>query len=593
MIQAETKVAFQESFHLYKRLLRYVWPYWHRLGWAVLAMAVTSAATAGLAYLLKPLIDKIFVSKDSTLLVLAPVAVLVLYFFKGGAGYAKTYLVRWVGQRAMLDLRNRMFGLLVAFPAGYFVTHSAGHLISQITYDVDQVQNTLTEGIMVLVGDTLTLLALVGVLFYHDWRLALLSLVGLPVLIAPLAELTKKLRQTSRRSQQARANLTSVIEEGVVGNRVIKAFNGEPQQRARFHDEAEVHRRQNMRRTQASALSTWLVEMVGAIAVALLIWVGGYWVITPGGLTTGGFFSFLAALSMLYGPLKRIIKINQIVQTGLAAAERIFRLLDTDPEPDPGERRLERVDGHIAFEGVSFGYDPDQPVLQDVALDVPAGSVTALVGPSGGGKSTLVSLVPRFHNPQAGRITLDGIDIQEVALASLRGQIAYVSQEVVLFDDTVAANIAYGHPEASRAAVEAAAEAAGATEFIQRLEDGFDQRLGDRGTRLSGGQRQRIAIARALLRDAPILILDEATSSLDPHSEKYVQQGLERLMQDRTTLVIAHRLATIQRADQIAVMEGGRIVECGPHEELLARGGAYAYLWETQFATGEEVEAPA
>ncbi|MFB6261929.1 MAG: ABC transporter ATP-binding protein, partial [Thiohalorhabdaceae bacterium] len=462
-------------------------------------------------------------------------------------------------------------------------------LISRVTYDVDQVESAITKGLSTLLKDTLTAAGLLGLIFFLDWQLALVSLIGLPTVILPLAKLTRKLRKSSRQSQQLRAAMTGIIEEGVVGNPVIKAFNGEPYERARFHKEAEAHRKKNMRRVQATALSVPVMEMAAALCIALVIYYGGYRVISAGDQTTPGtFFSFLTALLMMYDPLKRLTQVNAILQQGMAAGERIFGLLDQEPEPDTGTRTIDRARGELMFDHVWFGYEPDQPVLRDINLEVPAGHVVALVGPSGGGKSTLVSLVPRFFEPDSGRIRLDGIDIGDLTLQSLRDQVATVSQEVVLFNDTLANNIAYGRLEASRAEVEDAARAAGVMEFVERLEEGLDHPVGERGARLSGGQRQRLAIARALLRDAPILILDEATSSLDPDSERFVQQGLQRLMQGRTTLVIAHRLGTIQRADTIAVMQEGRIVEQGSHNELLSRDGAYAHLWATQFAGAEE-----
>jgi subfamily B ATP-binding cassette protein MsbA len=586
-------VGVEESVRLYRRLLNYVLPHWPRLTISIIAMVFVAATTAGVAYLLKPVIDQIFINKNEALLALLPLGILGLYLVKGVANYLETYLLRWVGQRAMRELRDDLFDRLIRQPVGFFSVHSAGTLISRVTYDVDQVESAVTNGLSTLLKDSLTAIFLLGLIFYHDWQLALVSLIGLPTVIAPLAKLTKKLRKSSRQSQELRAAMTGIIEEGVVGNPVIKAFNGEAYERARFHKEAESHRKKNMRRVQAAALSVPVMEMSAAICIALVIYYGGYRVVSEGSETTPGtFFSFLTALLMMYDPLRRLTKVNATLQQGMAAGERIFRMLDREPEPDTGTRALERARGDLRFEHVWFGYEADHPVLRDINLDVPAGHVMALVGPSGGGKSTLASLVPRLFPPDSGRILLDGIDIAELTLHSLRDQIATVSQEVVLFNDTLANNIAYGRPEATREQVEDAARAAGVMEFVERLEEGLDHPVGERGTRLSGGQRQRLAIARALLRDAPILILDEATSSLDAHSERLVQQGLERLMQGRTTLVIAHRLATIQRADSIAVMEGGQVVEQGSHGDLLDRGGVYAHLWATQFAE-EEAQAAA
>ena len=582
-------VGVEESLRLYRRLLTYVLPHWPRLAISIVAMVIVAGTTAGVAFLLKPVIDQVFINKNETLLYLLPLGVIGLYLLKGVANYLQTYLLRWVGQRAMRELRDDLFDRLLRQPMAFFSEHSAGTLISRVTYDVDQVESAVTNGLSTLLKDSLTVVFLLALVFYHDWRMALVSLIGLPTVIVPLTKLTKKLRKSSRQSQELRAAMTGIIEEGVVGNPVIKAFNGEGYEKRRFHKEAESHRQKNMRRVQATALSVPVMEMAAALCIALVIYYGGYRVIAAGDQTTPGtFFSFLTALLMMYDPLKRLTKINAVLQQGMAAGERIFRLLDREPELDTGTVALDRARGDLRFEGVWFSYEPEHPVLRDIDLAVPAGNVVALVGASGGGKSTLVSLVPRFFRPDSGRILLDGIDIADLTLHSLRDQIATVSQEVVLFNDTLANNIAYGRPGASREAVEDAARAAGVMEFVERLEEGLDHPVGERGTRLSGGQRQRLAIARALLRDAPILILDEATSSLDPHSERLVQEGLERLMQNRTTLVIAHRLATIQRADKIAVMQGGRIVEQGNHSELLDRGGAYAHLWATQFGAEEQ-----
>ncbi len=577
--------AIRGSWGLYRRLLDYVLPHWPRLLGSLMAMALVAGTTASVAYLLKPVIDRIFIEKERAFLVLLPLGVLALYLVKGLANYAQIYLLRWVGQRAMRELRDDLFGRLLRLPLSFFSEHSAGSLISRLTYDVDQVQAAVTNGFSILLKDSLTALCLLAVLFYHDWPMALAAVVVLPLVVGPLARLTRKLRQSSRSSQQLRAAMTHIIEESVLSNRVIKAFNGEPWEQDRFHREVESHRQQNMRQVQAMALSTPLMEFLGAVGIALVIYYGGHRVMSPHDPTTPGtFFSFLTAMLMMYEPLKRLTRINAVLQQGLAAGERIFSLLDQEPEPDPGTRIVRRAQGELRFEGVEFGYEPNRAVLREIDLEVPAGHTLALVGQSGAGKSTLVSLVPRLYRPRAGCIRLDGIDIAELTLGSLRRQIALVSQEIALFHNTLAHNIAYGKPNASREAIEDAARAAGVTEFLKDLEGGLDHDIGERGTRLSEGQRQRIAIARALLRDAPILILDEATSSLDPHSERLVQNGLDRLMCGRTTLVIAHRLSTVQQADAIAVMESGHITEYGRHEELLARSGTYAQLWATQFA---------
>jgi subfamily B ATP-binding cassette protein MsbA len=572
------------STQLYLRLMRYVRPHWRAFAISILGMAVAAATEPLLPALLKPFLDGTFVDKDDTVMHWAPVFILVIFFVRGVATFFGSYAIHWVGNKVVMDLRAEMFAKLLALPTRYYDDHATGQLISKLTYDVTNVTAAATSVVTITIRDSIIILGLLGWLFYLDWKLTLISLTVAPVVAWVIQAINRRLRNASRDTQQAMGSITQVIEESITAHKVVKLFGGQSYEQQRFNQEINWVRRHMMKQAAAAVANVPIVQMVAAIALSFVIYLA-IGQAKSDATTVGGFLSFVAAMLMLTAPLKRITSINEFVQRGLAAAESVFALLDTPDEVDCGRVKLGRVQGALKFEHVDFAYQPEgRQALNDINLDIPAGQVVALVGASGSGKSTLANLLPRFYELGSGRILVDGQDIHEVTLSSLRANIALVSQEVVLFNDTIAANIAYGQMrEVSESEIIAAATAAHAMEFIKDMPQGLDTLVGEKGVRLSGGQRQRIAIARAILKDAPILILDEATSALDSESERHVQEALEVLMKARTTLVIAHRLSTIEKADRIVVMQQGRIVESGTHAELLARDGAYAQLHRTQF----------
>ena len=576
------------SGRLYLRLLGYVKPYWRAFVWALLAMTVVAAIEPALPALMKPLLDGTFVKRDPFIIQVMPFAILLIVAVRGVATYLGTYAISWVGNKVVVDLRRAMFARLLTLPSPYYDDHPTGNLLSKLTYDVAQVTQAATSVVTIAVKDVLTIVGLIAWLLWLDWQLTLLALLMAPLIIQIVRIASVRLRNASRESQRAMGDMTQIIEEAIEGQREVKLFGGQEHEGARFSRLADQVRRHSMKQAVAAAINVPLVQMVAALALALMVYLATRHAVTDVN-SVGGFVSFIMAMLMLTAPLKRITSINEHLQKGLAAAESVFELLDEGSEEDLGSIELGRAIGRMRFEQVSFRYPGrDTPALRGVDLEIEPGETLALVGQSGSGKSTLVGLVPRFNRPSAGRILLDGHDLQSIRLASLRANIALVSQHVVLFNDTVAANIAYGAMRAvDRDKIVEAAEAAHAMEFIQTLPQGLDTPIGENGVKLSGGQRQRLAIARALLRNAPVLILDEATSALDTESERYVQAALDTLIAGRTTLVIAHRLSTIESASRIVVLQAGRIVEAGTHRELLARNGAYSRLYRMQFE-GEE-----
>lgn len=552
-------------------------------------MGLYSSLSGALAWLVKPVVDRIFVEQDARMLGLLPLAVLLVSIGKGLADYGQAYLMAWVGQKVITDLREKVYHHLQDLSLSYFIRTTTGQLISRITNDVNILHATVTDGVTGFLKDILTIIALVAVVFYNDWLLATVSLVIFPVAIVPLARFGKKIRGFSRRSQVQMGAMTTLLQEVLRGQPVVKSFCQEQREKERFSAENKALFRTLMKRYRIRALSSPMMETLGGMGAAAAIYVGGSRVL-GGEMTPGAFFSFIAALGMLYEPIKRLNKLNLVIQEGIAAAERIFQILDEEPEVKEveGARPLPPIANSIEFRNVSFSYE-EEPILKEINMEIKKGEVIAIVGESGGGKTTLAHLIPRFFDPSEGSVLIDGIDLREVTLKSLRSQIAMVTQHTVLFNDTVRNNIAYGRPGASMEEIVGAAKAAHAHGFIEALPQGYETVIGEGGVRLSGGQKQRLCIARALLKNAPILILDEATSSLDSESEEEVQKALETLMHGRTVIIIAHRLSTVRNAGRILVLKGGRIVEEGTHSSLLAKNGEYARLYRAQ-ALSEEVE---
>ena len=578
------------STQLYLRLLSYVKPYWRTFAISILGMAVTAATEPLLPALLKPMLDGTFIHKDDTVIKLAPLFILVIFFIRGLSSFVGTYAIGWVGNKVVMDLREAMFLKLLTLPTRFYDDHATGVLISKLTFDVTQVTAAATNVVTVAIRDSIIIVGLLGWLFYLNWKLTLLSLIMLPVIAAILRIINSRLRNASRDAQRAMGDITRVIEESISAHKVVKLFGGQSYESNRFSIQANWVRRYGMKQAMAAAANVPIVQMIAAIALSFIVYLAT--VQSKSDETTvGGFLSFIAAMLMLTAPIKRLTGMNEYLQRGLAASESVFELIDTDGEIDSGKLDIGRAKGRIEFKHVSLSYQQDERLaLRDINLEIPSGQAVALVGASGSGKTTMANLVPRFYRPSSGQITLDGHDLADLSLTCLRANIALVSQEVVLFNDTIAANIAYGQMrEVPEEEIAAAARAAHALEFINEMPEGFNTLVGERGVKLSGGQRQRIAIARAILKNAPILILDEATSALDSESERHVQAALETLMQNRTSLVIAHRLSTIERADCIVVLQKGEIVETGTHKELLERNGVYAQLHRIQFSDAGSV----
>ena len=570
---------------LYSRLLGYVKPYWRMFALSIIGLVLTAATEPMLPALFKPLLDEGFVAKDQDFIRWVPVLLLGLFIARGVASFISTYCMAWVGSRLVMDLRAAMFDKLMTLPTRYFDQNPSGQLIAQLAFNVTQVTQSATSSLTTLVRDTVTVLGLLGYLLWLNWRLTLIVFALVPLTLWVVRIASKRLRGLSRKAQQNIGDLTQVVDEAVGGHRVVKLYGGEDYEQTRFREAANLARQFEMKRVAANAVYEPVIQFIAAIALAIIVYIAAGQA-SSNVTTVGGFVAFFMAMLLLFAPLKRLTGVNDQLQRGLAAAETIFSLLDQDAERDSGSRTLDRIEGRLALRDVTLTYPGKAvPALAGISLDIAPGETVALVGASGSGKTTLANLVPRFYDPDSGTIELDGLDTRDILLTNLRSHIALVSQDVVLFNDTLAHNIAYGSKrDATPDEIRAACVAAHAWDFIQAMPEGLDTLIGENGMRLSGGQRQRIAIARAILKNAPILILDEATSALDSESERHVQAALETLMQNRTTLVIAHRLSTIERADRIVVLEGGRLVETGPHADLIAKQGRYAQLHALQFS---------
>jgi subfamily B ATP-binding cassette protein MsbA len=573
-----------------KRLAAMHRPYKNRLVLAFIAMIVTAATEPVVPYLFKVLLDKGFTGKPTFSYWLVPVAVIGIFVIRGASTFISTYMMTWVSTKLLSDLRREMFSRMLDVPAGFYAGHTVGRVINSIMFEVQQIVEMITKIFTSIVRSSLTVLGLLSWLLYINWKLTIVTLILLPLIAIVVRTTGKRLKKLNQQSLSVNAQMTQVIEEATRAHQVIKIFGGQDYEKERFEQRAENLRRYTMRMTGTFAATVPVTQLMTACAVAVVI-VLALIQSSRGDITAGGFVSFITAMLMLLAPLKQLAEVNGPLQRGLAAAEAVFSLIDTPTERTGGRTLEGRAQGEIEFVDVSFAYPGQkQLALNGINLHVQPGETIAFVGMSGGGKSTLVNMIPGFYLPTSGQILLDGQPIDELSPASLRQQIAMVSQNVVLFDDTIAANIAYGDKQPDRSRVEAAARAAHLSDMIANLPDGFETSIGDNGSRLSGGQRQRLAIARAIYKDAPLLILDEATSALDTESERAVQSALDQLMVGRTTFVIAHRLSTIERADRIVVLSGGSIVETGTHETLLQDGGVYSNLYRLQFSKEAAVE---
>ncbi|MEK7990598.1 MAG: lipid A export permease/ATP-binding protein MsbA [Thiotrichaceae bacterium] len=571
-----------QKSHLYLRLLNKVSPYWPVFALAIIAMVISAITEAALPAQLKPLLDGGFVGKNPDIIQIMPMILMGLFLLKGVATFASTMAMTWVASRVVMDLRTDMFNKLLVLPTKDFDNASSGTLMSKVTYDVSRVMSASTEVLVVLVRDSITVIGLLFWMFYLDWALSSIIFTVVPVIVLVMRFVSKRLRGINTTLQDSMGQLTHILEETISGHKLVKVFGGQKYESQRFHNINNRVRQFEVKNQIISGLSIFVVQMLTAGVLGVIIFIAARQAASDE-ITVGGFVSLFTAMGMLFAPIKRLTKINDQLQQGLAAAQSIFNLLDQVEEQDLGKQVVQGLNGKIQFNNITLQYDEaDKLALKQIDLTIQAGETIALVGASGSGKTSLANIIPRFYNASQGQILIDGIDIHDMPLMALRANIALVSQEVVLFNDTIAANIAYGCDEVSQQEIVQAAQSAYAEGFIQQTSDGFDTLIGERGVKLSGGQRQRLAIARAFLKDAPILIFDEATSALDTHSEQQVQASLNKLKQGRTTIMIAHRLSTIANADRIIVLNQGEIAEIGTHHSLLAEQGIYANLYQQQ-----------
>lgn len=578
------KAAPLTDVQIYRRLLGYLKPYWFKLFLSMILTLVIAGTTGAVAFLFKYIVNDVFISRNAFMLKLIVVAVIAIYFIKALSDYFSYFLMSDVGQRVVMTLRDQIYAHIQNLSMPYFIRTPTGILISRITNDVNMIQASVTNAVTNSIRESLTLVGLVAVVFYRNFELALISMVIFPVVIYPISQFGRRLKRYSTKSMMVMGNVMSILDEAISGIRIVKAYNMEEHEKERFSTENRRYYRNWMKRVAVRAMSGPLMELIAGLAGAFILWYGGMKVIR-GSMTAGDFASFILALGMLYSPIHKLNNLNIEIQEGIAAAKRIFEVLDTLPDITEKADAIDigRVDGEFEYQDVSFSYTGVEYALEGVSFKAEKGMSIALVGESGSGKTTIANLLPRLFDVTSGRIVVGGRDIRDLTFQSLRKNIAVVTQEMVLFNDTIRANIAYGSPGASMEEVIEAAKSAYAHDFIMQMPDGYDTVIGESGVRLSGGQRQRICIARAIIRDAPILILDEATSALDTESEREVQAAFAKLMKGRTTLVIAHRLSTIIGVDKIIVLSRGRIVEQGSHHELLDRNGYYTKLYSLQF----------
>jgi ATP-binding cassette, subfamily B, bacterial MsbA len=579
MSQAATPENAKQT---YQRLLSYVKPYWLVFTVSIIAMVIFSATEIGLAALMEPLVDESLIKQDPDTIKLIPIGLIALFLVRGVANFLTTYGLGWIARNVITALREQMFSQLLVLPASFYDRSTSGQLMSKLLYDVEQVANAVTDAVIVLIRDSVTVVGLLAWMVYLNGLLALIILITVPLIALMIYKISSRFRRISKNIQQSMGDISHISSEVIEGHREVKTFGAQPYESHRFEKVNQQNRRQRMKMLATDAVSQPIIQLIIILGVSTVI----YLATLPEMLeeiTPGTFISFVTAMFMILTPLKRLTKINGRLQGGIAAAHSIFNLIDEPAEVDAGKNTLGRAVGELEYNKVSFGYGNGN-VLNNISFKAKAGQTIAFVGHSGSGKTTLVSLLARFYDISNGQILLDGVDINTLELTDLRQQLSLVNQQIVLFNDTVANNIAYGHQERiSNERTIAAAKAAHAWDFIENLPDSLATEVGQNGVLLSGGQRQRLAIARAILRDAPILILDEATASLDSEAERHIQAALETLMKDRTTLVIAHRLSTIENADQIIVMHDGNIVETGTHAELIAKGQHYAELHRLQF----------
>lgn len=569
---------------VYGRLLNYVKPYWPAFSAAVFAMAIFAATETGLAAMMKPLMDGSFVNKDADTIKFIPLALIGLFLIRGAANFITSYGLGWVARNVIKQLRTEMFERLITLPASYYDQSTSGQLMSKLLYDVEQVADAATDAVLTMIRDTLTIIGLLVWMIYLNGLLSLIILLTVPLIALLVYKVSYRFRRISKTIQDSMGDVGHISNEVIEGHREVKTFGSQHYELKRFDVINQQNRRQRMKMITTDAISQPIIQLISVLGLSGVIYIATL----PDMLekiSAGSFISFITAMFMLLTPLKRLTKVNGKIQAGIAAAQSVFNLLDQHSESDTGTKTIGRAQGDIEYQDVGFSYNTTKgAVLENISFHAKPGQTIAFVGHSGSGKTSLVSLLARFYPASTGRILIDGNDINELKLSELRNQLSLVNQQVVLFNDTIANNIAYGQKQyVSNEQIIAAAKAAHAWDFIERLPDGLATQVGQNGVLLSGGQRQRLAIARALLRDAPILILDEATASLDSEAERHIQAALEALMKQRTTLVIAHRLSTIEKADQIIVMHNGHIIETGTHTELLAKGEHYAELYRLQF----------